>query len=37
MIQKSTLDFLKTLKKNNNKDRFDKNKENTWLRSKTST
>jgi uncharacterized protein (TIGR02453 family) len=27
MIQKSTLDFLKALKKNNNKDWFDKNKE----------
>ncbi len=27
MIQKSTLDFLKTLKKNNNKDWFDKNKD----------
>jgi uncharacterized protein (TIGR02453 family) len=27
MIQKSTIDFLKTLKKNNNRDWFDKNKE----------
>ena len=27
MIQKSTIDFLKALKKNNNKDWFDRNKE----------